>query len=197
MGLRGPVSPEQASDLERIQRAQRHLLGLINGVLNYARVDAGVVNYDFTDVGVDEVLSTCEALIAPQTRAKGLGLLHEPCDPTLTARADREKVQQIVLNLLSNAVKFTDPGGRVVFGCTRRDSSVVISVSDTGRGIAADNLERVFQPFVQVDATLTRTHEGTGLGLAISRDLARGMGGDLTVESTLGIGSTFTLTLPG
>jgi PAS domain S-box-containing protein len=197
MGLRGPVSPEQSADLERIRRAQLHLLGLINGVLNYARVDAGVVHYDLTDVVVDEVLSTCEALIAPQTRAKGLGLLHEPCHATLTARADREKVQQIVLNLLSNAVKFTDPGGRVTFGCARRETGIVIRVSDTGRGIAADNLERVFQPFVQVDSTLTRTHEGTGLGLAISRDLARGMGGDLTVESTVGVGSTFTLTLPG
>jgi signal transduction histidine kinase len=197
MGLRGPVSPDQRSDLERIQRAQRHLLGLINGVLNYARVDAGVVNYDLTDITVNEVLSACEALIAPQTRAKGLGLLHEPCDPTLAAHADREKVQQIVLNLLSNAVKFTNPGGRVTFGCARRDTGVVIHVSDTGRGIAPDNLERVFQPFVQVDSTLTRTQEGTGLGLAISRDLARGMGGDLTVESTLGVGSTFTLTLPG
>jgi len=197
MGLRGAVSPEQRSDLERIQRAQRHLLGLINGVLNYARVDAGVVNYELTDVMVDEVLTACEALIAPQTRAKGLGLLHEACDPTLAARADREKVQQIVLNLLSNAVKFTSPGGHVAFGCARRNTTIVIHVSDTGRGIASDNLERVFQPFVQVDSTLTRTQEGTGLGLAISRDLARGMGGDLTVESTVGVGSTFTLTLPG
>jgi PAS domain S-box-containing protein len=197
MGLRGPVSAEQQSDLERIQRAQRHLLGLINGVLNYARVDAGVVDYDITDVAVDEVLAACEVLVAPQTRAKGLGLHHEPCDATLAVRADRDKVQQIVLNLLSNAVKFTSPGGRVAFGCARRGNGVVIHVSDTGRGIAADNLERVFQPFVQVDATLTRTQEGTGLGLAISRDLARGMGGDLMVESTVGVGSTFTLTLPG
>ncbi|HEX7979211.1 MAG TPA: ATP-binding protein [Gemmatimonadaceae bacterium] len=197
MGLRGDVTPDQRADLERIQRAQRHLLGLINGVLNYARVDAGVVNYDIADVVVDEVLSACEVLIAPQTRAKGLGLFHEPSDAALTARADQEKVQQIVLNLLSNAVKFTNPGGRITFDCARRDSVVVIHVSDTGRGIAPDNLERVFQPFVQVDSTLTRTQEGTGLGLAISRDLARGMGGDLTVESTVGVGSTFTLTLPG
>ena len=87
--------------------------------------------------------------------------------------------------------------GRVAFGCARRSTTIVIHVSDTGRGIASDNLERVFQPFVQVDSTLTRTHEGTGLGLAISRDLARGMGGDLTVESSVGVGSTFTLTLPG
>src|SRR4029078_5901454 len=101
--------------------------------LNYARVDAGVVHYDLTDVAVEEVLAACEALIAPQTRAKGLGLLLEPCDPATTARADREKVQQIVLNLLSNAMKFTDPGGRIVFGCTRRHSSGVIRGSHNGR----------------------------------------------------------------
>jgi signal transduction histidine kinase len=112
------------------------------------------------------------------------------------ARADREKVQQVVLNLLSNAVKFTDAGGRVSLDWIAGPDSVSIRVADTGRGIAADHLERVFQPFVQVDATLTRTQEGTGLGLAISRDLARGMGGDLTVESEPGVGSTFTLTLP-
>ena len=196
MGLRGNVSPEQRSDLERIQRAQRHLLGLINGVLNYVKVDAGAVHYDVADVVVDEVLAACEALIAPQTGARKLTLHRAPCDPRVVVRADREKMQQVVLNLLSNAVKFTDAGGRISLDCAVREESVAVRVSDTGRGIAPDHLERVFQPFVQVDATLTRTHEGTGLGLVISRDLARGMGGDLTVESTPGSGSTFTLTLP-
>jgi signal transduction histidine kinase/PAS domain-containing protein len=196
MGLRGAVTGEQRSDLERIQRAQRHLLGLINGVLNYAKVDAGAVHYDIGDVDVDEVLATCEALVAPQTGAKRLLLRRVPADARVTVRADREKMQQVVLNLLSNAVKFTAPGGRLALDCVVGAESVAVRVSDTGRGIASDHLERVFQPFVQVDATLTRTHEGTGLGLAISRDLARGMGGDLTVESTPGVGSTFTLTLP-
>jgi signal transduction histidine kinase len=196
MGLRGAVTGEQRSDLERIQRAQRHLLGLINGVLNYAKVDAGAVHYDIGDVDVDEVLATCEALVAPLTGAKRLLLRRVPADARVTVRADREKMQQVVLNLLSNAVKFTAPGGRLALDCVVGAESVAVRVSDTGRGIASDHLERVFQPFVQVDATLTRTHEGTGLGLAISRDLARGMGGDLTVESTPGVGSTFTLTLP-
>ena len=196
MGLRGVVSTEQRSDLERIQRAQRHLLGLINGVLNYVKVDAGAVHYDVADVVVDEVLATCEALIAPQTGARKLALRRASCDPRVVVRADREKMQQVVLNLLSNAVKFTDAGGRISLDCSVREELVAVRVRDTGRGIAPDHLERVFQPFVQVDATLTRTQEGTGLGLAISRDLARGMGGDLTVESTPGSGSTFTLTLP-
>jgi signal transduction histidine kinase len=196
MGLRGGISAEQRMDLERIQRAQRHLLGLINGVLNYVKVDAGAVHYDVADVVVDEVLATCEALIEPQTQTKRLALHRTPCDARVTVRADREKVQQVVLNLLSNAVKFTDAGGRVSLDCVVRADSVAVLVADTGRGIAPDHLERVFQPFVQVDATLTRTQEGTGLGLAISRDLARGMGGDLTVESVPGAGSTFTLVLP-
>jgi signal transduction histidine kinase len=114
--------------------------------------------------------------------------------------ADRDKLQQILLNLLSNAVKFTEPGGRITLRAGVRadapDPVVRFEVVDTGIGIPPEQLARVFEPFVQVDAKLTRTREGTGLGLAISRDLARGMGGELTVTSVVGTGSTFTLTLP-
>jgi PAS domain S-box-containing protein len=198
LGIRGPLTAEQRTDLGRIQQSQRHLLGLINGVLNYARVEAGAVHYSADDVPLDEVITTCDALIAPQVRGRALTLDTAPCDPGVRVRADREKVQQIVLNLLSNAVKFTEPGGRVGLRCIVADADgmVAVEVSDTGIGIDADQLSRVFEPFVQVDAKLTRTREGTGLGLAISRDLARGMGGDLTAESELGRGSTFRLTLP-
>jgi len=196
MGIHGPLNDDQRNAIERIQRSSRHLLGLINGVLNYAKVGAAAVHYERDDVPLDEVLATCEALIAPQVRAKRLELSYTHCDHTLTARADREKVQQIVLNLLSNAVKFTEPGGRVTMTCAKEGEQIVIRLTDTGLGIAEDQIDRIFQPFVQIDAKLTRTHEGTGLGLAISRDLARGMGGELVVESTLGAGSTFVLTLP-
>jgi signal transduction histidine kinase len=113
--------------------------------------------------------------------------------------ADAEKVRQILLNLVTNAIKFTEPGGRVSLACEHDRAARVIRVrvTDTGRGIAADQLERVFQPFVQVDrARIAASQQGVGLGLAISRDLARGMGGDLVAESTPGMGSTFTLTLP-
>jgi len=196
MGVHGPVTDEQRVALERIQRSQRHLLGLINGVLNYAKVDAGAVVYEFAPVPMHDVLSTCEALTAPQVRTKRIQFRYEGCDPALRSHADREKVQQIVLNLLSNAVKFTEPGGCVTLECMPGDAyHLLVRVSDTGRGIADDQLERIFQPFVQVDAALTRTASGTGLGLAISRDLARGMGGDLTVASAPGVGSTFTLSL--
>ena len=197
LGVYGPVTQEQLSALDRIQRSQRHLLGLINGVLNYAKIDAGAVLYYITDVYVDETLATCEALTAPQARTKQLDFRYVRGDARLTARADAEKMQQILLNLFSNAIKFTDAGGRVTARCTQLgDSRVAIEVADTGRGIPADQLERVFEPFVQIDTKLTRASEGTGLGLSISRELARGMGGELTVRSELGIGSTFTLTLP-
>ena len=196
MGIRGPVTAQQIEDLRRIQTSQRHLLGLINGVLNYSRIEAGAVRYDIRDVDVAETLATCETLIATQARTRGLQMRHERCDPALAVRADPEKVQQVVLNLLSNAVKFTEPGGALRLSCTADATHVRIVVVDTGRGIAEEQRERVFEPFVQVDATRTRTQEGVGLGLAISRDLARGMGGDLTVESALGVGSTFTLWLP-
>ena len=123
-------------------------------------------------------------------------LQNDGCPPDVQARADREKAQQILLNLLSNALKFTEPGGSVAIRCDMSDDTVRVHVQDTGLGIPDDYRERVFHPFVQVDVGLSKKQGGTGLGLAISRDLARGMGGDLTVESTLGVGSTFTLTLP-
>ena len=196
MGIRGPVTPQQREDLRRVQTSQRHLLGLINEVLNYAKLETGTVHFDIVDVRVRDALSGAEALVSPQAQAKSLELVVHPCSPRLAARADSEKLRQILVNLLSNAVKFTDAGGRVELSCNEHDDRVEILVRDTGIGIAGDQLERIFEPFVQVRADLTRTAEGTGLGLAISRDLARGMNGDLTVSSAPGKGSTFTLTLP-
>jgi PAS domain S-box-containing protein len=195
MGLRGTVTAAQVEDLRRIQKSQKHLLGLINEVLNYARVETGTVRYDLTEVAVAGSIVGVEMLVAPQLRAKGL-VFTTACHPDLAVRADPEKVQQILVNLLSNAVKFTDAGGSVELSCERTSQQVHIRVRDTGVGIPAEKLETVFDPFVQVDQRLTRPHDGVGLGLAISRDLARGMGGDVTAESTAGVGSTFTLTLP-
>ncbi|HEX6039312.1 ATP-binding protein [Longimicrobium sp.] len=196
MGIHGPVTPQQREALARVQTSQRHLLGLINEVLNYARLETGSVHYDVADVRVRDALAGAEALVAPQAQSKGVELSVAPCPPTLAVRADPEKVRQILVNLLSNAVKFTDRGGRVELSCEADGERVAVRVRDTGIGIAADQMDRIFEPFVQVRADLTRTAEGTGLGLAISRDLARGMGGDLTAESEPGVGSTFTLTLP-
>ena len=196
MGIRGPVTAQQIEDLRRIQASQLHLLGLVNEVLNYARIETGTVRYDLADVPITAVIASVEPLVAPQLAARSLAFATACPEPSPIVRADREKLRQVLLNLLSNAIKFTEPGGRVEVTCVSENDRVGIAVRDTGVGIPAEELERVFEPFVQVNATLTRTHEGTGLGLAISRDLARGMGGDLTVDSAPGVGSTFTLTLP-
>ena len=196
LGVRGPVTEQQLTDLSRIQQSQRHLLGLINQVLNYTRIDSRAVHYELADIPVVEALDEAEALVAPQIRERGLRYSQSICSPPGRVRADREKLQQILLNLLSNAVKFTDAGGEIHLSCRSEGDRVLLTVRDTGIGIAPEKLRSVFEPFVQVDQRLTRPNEGVGLGLAISRELARGMGGDLTAESTIGEGSTFTLTLP-
>jgi signal transduction histidine kinase len=196
LGIHGPVTPQQRESLERVQRSQRLLLGLVNQVLNYARVETGNVRYDLADVPLDEVLRAVDGLVAPQIRLKGLRYSYGGCEGDVSVRVDGEKLQQIVLNLLTNAVKFTDSGGVVRLEVECVESLVRLHVSDTGIGIPAEKMDVIFDPFVQVDANYTRTRDGVGLGLAISRDLARGMGGDLSVTSTHGEGSTFTLTIP-
>ena len=196
MGIHGPVTGAQRTALGRIQQSQRHLLGLINEVLNYARLETGSVRYDLDDVRVQEAFASVAALVEPQARARSLALDVRDPPPGLAVRADAEKLRQILINLLGNAIKFTDRGGRVELTGGAEGGGVSLSVRDTGIGIPADKLETIFEPFVQVRSDLTRPADGTGLGLAISRDLARGMGGELTVVSAPGQGSRFTLTLP-
>jgi signal transduction histidine kinase len=195
LGLRGPVTPEQVDDLDRITRSELTLLGLINDILNYARLEAGHVRYATDRVRVRELLTDLEGLVLPQLRAKRLRLDVGTCDPDLAVHADTDKVRQILVNLLSNAIKFTPADGSIAIECEAHETSVRIFVSDTGVGIPAEKLHAIFEPFVQLDRNLTSVQEGSGLGLAISRDLARGMGGDLSAESTPGTGSTFVLTL--
>jgi signal transduction histidine kinase/PAS domain-containing protein len=195
MGLRGPTTPEQQEDLGRIMRSQRHLLSVINDILNFARLEAGHVEYHIAEVPVADLLGDLESLIRPQLAAKQLEFECAQVNRDIITRADAEKVRQVLLNLLANAVKFTAPGGRVHVECTHDSSHIYIRVSDTGIGIPSDRRGAIFEPFVQLHRTLAQPAEGTGLGLAISRDLARGMGGELTVESELGHGSAFTLTL--
>jgi signal transduction histidine kinase/PAS domain-containing protein len=196
IGIHGPVTDAQRDALARIQRSQRHLLGLINDVLNFAKLEAGHVEYDIGEVPLHETVEAIEPLVSSQLRAKALRLVPCDCADHPIARGDREKVRQVLLNLLSNAIKFTPEGGTIVVECVLHDGRVGVRVSDTGIGIPAEKLEQIFAPFVQVNRALSTMHEGTGLGLAISRDLARGMGGDLTVDSTEGEGSAFTLFLP-
>jgi len=196
LGVHGSITGEQRQAIDRIQRNQRQLLGLINEVLNYARLESGNLHYEIAPVVMNEALHGSESLIFPQLRSKRLQFTYAGCGNDVMVLADADRLQQVVLNLLTNAVKFTDPGGRVQLSCDTRGGQVLIAVRDTGVGIPAEKLDAIFDPFVQVDTNYTRTREGIGLGLAISRDLARGMGGELTVESTVGFGSTFTLALP-
>ncbi len=196
MGIRGPVTREQLEDLQKIRRSQRHLLGLINDILSFARLDAGHVRYHFEDVPVNETLAVLDALTEPQVRAKGIRYADGRCEPTLTVWADREKLRQVLINLVSNAIKFTEPGGSIAVECEAAADSVTFTVADTGRGIPPDKLSEIFEPFVQVNKQFTRDQDGVGLGLAISRDLAHAMHGELSVKSTLGVGSRFSLRLP-
>ena len=198
MGIHGPVTEEQLKGLARIERSARHLLGLINDILNLSRIEAGRVDYAMTDVPLSEALADLSPMIEPQLAARGLTFEVRNQDHLPVVRADREKLQQILLNLLSNAVKFTEPGGRVwVSTSTRAEvpDQVFVRVGDTGIGIPNDKVATIFDPFTQVDSRHSRLGQGTGLGLSISRDLARGMGGALRVRSEIGKGSTFTLTL--
>ena len=194
--VRGPITPAQREDLRRIRRSQKHLLSLINDVLNFVRVDAGTVRYEITEFALADAIRDVEDVTTPQLRARQLRFTIDGCDMELRVRADREKVEQILVNLMTNAIKFTSPQGAITLECAREGARIRVRVRDTGRGIPADKLSTIFEPFVQVARSAGAPSEGVGLGLAISRDLSRAMGGDLAVESEVGKGSTFTLTLP-
>jgi signal transduction histidine kinase len=209
MELRGPLTDGQRDALGRIQHAMRHLLTLATALLEHTRTEAGTAP---TDVPVSVAVQDAAQLVEPQADAKGLTLTTTVPDAApLVVRADAARLRQVLINLLANAVKFTPPGGaiRVSWALATEPGSelerVAIRVADTGCGIAADQLGRVFDPYVQVGAPVggpperrrTLGEAGVGLGLAISRELARGMGGEITVESAVGAGSTFTVMLPG
>lgn len=196
MGLRGPVSEEQRRDLARIRSSQAHLLGLIGGLLDLSRIENGHVRYDMQSVGVAPILTDIEALVIPQASAKEQTLTCTACATDLAVRADREKLRQILLNLLSNAVRHSPVRASITVSAEQSEGELVsIMVRDTGPGIPRERHDTIFEPFVQLDRSLTRSTEGVGLGLAISRDLARGMGGDITVASAPGDGACFTLVL--
>ncbi|MDF1505083.1 ATP-binding protein [Roseisolibacter sp. H3M3-2] len=198
LGVRGAVTDEQREDLTRIRRGATVLMSLVNDVLNFARVEAGQVEVRVEEVPLGALLAGLEAMVAPQLRAKGLEYALRLPDAPPVVRADAERLEQVLTNLLTNAVKFTDAGGRIEVSCDADGgATAAVRVRDSGRGIPADRLAHIFEPFVQVDRHLTRdSQQGVGLGLAISRELARAMGGELTVESAPGVGSTFTLVLP-
>jgi signal transduction histidine kinase len=195
-GVHGPISDEQRTDLMRIQRSQRYLLGVIDNVLSFLKLGGGRVLYDLAEFDVADAIQSVDELVRPLIAAKGLRYERRLSPRSVLVRADRNKLQQILLNLLSNAVKFTDSGGTITIAWARESDEVRIRVEDTGWGIPAERLENVFEPFTQIDSTRSRAAGGTGLGLTISREFARGMGGNLSVKSEPAKGSVFTVALP-
>jgi PAS domain S-box-containing protein len=196
-GIPNPATEGQLNYLRRILKSQNHLLSLIEAVLTHAKIEAGKLTYQITEVVAHEVLSVVDSLTTPQRKAKRISYDCSACDQKLVFRADKQKLVQILLNVLSNATKFTPADGSI-----RVSTAVIapdlgaITVRDTGLGMSSEELALVFEPYVQFDNSLSREHKGTGLGMPISRQMARAMGGDLVATSEPGVGSTFTLTLP-
>ncbi len=212
VGVVGPVNDEQRNYLGRVRASARHLVGLIGEILDLAKIEAGQMRVRREGAVLARTVADAVALVAPQAAAKPLALTQLPGPEALAYLGDEARVRQVLVNLLANAVKFTEPGGVITvrYGAAERADRGArlagdgpwahVRVADTGVGIPADKLEAVFEPFVQVEGeahgALRRTQGGTGLGLSISRQFARLMGGDLTLESRPGVGSTFTLWLP-
>jgi signal transduction histidine kinase len=202
MELHGPVTQAQRDAIARAQANQRHLLALINDVLNLVRIETGRLEYVLEPIELRPLLNELVAMIEPLLQQKRLACAISSPPGAYGAApavyADREKFQQIMLNLLTNAIKFTPATGRIdIIVDDSQDSDLVrLEVRDTGIGIPSAKLEQVFDPFVQAAPRPSGQHDGVGLGLAISRDLARGMGGDISAESVVGEGTCMTLTLP-
>ena len=201
MGLNGPVTDAQRDGALRIMRAQQHLLTLIDDILQFAKAESGQIPLDVRPVALAELCGSLESLIGRQASEKRvqfschLNAGKSEHGEGLFAVGDIERVLQILVNLSTNAIKFTDAGGRVTVSGRADGEWSEIVVRDTGSGIAAEHIEQIFEPFVQV-SNVPGTRGGVGLGLATSRKLARRMGGDILVESAPGAGSTFTLRLP-
>ncbi len=208
LGVAGSLSDEQRQQLRRISASGRHLLSLVNEVLDLARIESGRLNVERRPIRTSEVADAALVMIQPQAEARGLSLSRTETVSSPVCLGDPDRVRQILVNLLGNAVKFTPVAGTVTVDIGVADAAepgarvrgdgpwVYIRVSDTGPGIAPEQHEQIFAPFVQGQSGHTRRKDGTGLGLTISRRLARLMSGDVTVHSVLGDGAVFTLWLP-
>jgi signal transduction histidine kinase len=196
LGVDGKLTEKQQASVSRIQLNQQHLLSLIDDVLSFAKIEAGRLSVDVRSVAINGVVETLEAIVRPELERKDLVFSYEARDEALSARADPEKLRQILLNFLANAIKFTPEGGRIQVGADSYGELVRIWVSDTGIGIPSDMMAHVFEPFFQVEQGTTRRYPGIGLGLAIARDLAIAMNGEVRLESTAGQGTTISLVLP-
>jgi protein-histidine pros-kinase len=198
MRLPGPLTADQEKQLRTVQSSAKHLLSLINDLLDLAKVESGKVELHLEAVACQGVVDEVATTLRPSAEAKGLGFEAAVLPPDLAVRADRRALSQILLNLTQNAIKFTERG-QVRLLVRRRPGNgpawVELAVADTGIGIRAADQGRLFQAFVQLEGPRWQRHEGTGLGLHLSRKLAELLGGRITLQSEYGKGSTFTLTL--
>jgi signal transduction histidine kinase len=194
-GITGPVTDLQRQQLGRINASARHLLGLIDEILTFARVDIGRERVRWESMSVNHTLADAASLVQPMAADKKLRFVVELLDEDQAIQTDSTKLRQMLVNLMSNGIKFTDKG-EVRLTCFINASTLEVRIADTGVGIAAENIEDVFEPFWQAEQTATRKTGGTGLGLSVTRKLARLLGGDVTVASTVGAGTTFLLTVP-
>jgi signal transduction histidine kinase len=196
IGIGGELTEAQRTNVARIRLGGRHLLDLINDVLDLARADASKLELDIRPVDLHAALEEVVALLESQASATGLQLKVVACEEEeLMVQVDLQRLRQILMNLIGNAIKFTEDG-QVTVECESSDGQILVRVRDTGIGISPEMLPQIFSEFVQVEGSLTRARGGSGLGLAIALRLARLMGGDVRAESELGSGSTFTLVLP-
>jgi signal transduction histidine kinase len=185
----------QADNLSKVLVSAEHLLALIDEILDLSRIEAGELTLDISETSVTEVLREVTDSLEPLVERPRVQLVVDADTALPRVVTDRDKLKQILLNLVSNAVKYTD-GGTIAVRAAAVDGRLRVDVSDTGVGIPAEELGRIFDEFHQADGAISPSRPGTGLGLTISRRLARALGGDVTVESTPGVGSTFTLDLP-
>ncbi|MGH7620165.1 MAG: sensor histidine kinase [Gemmatimonadaceae bacterium] len=195
VGAAEPLTPSQARLLSRVHDSEEILVHVIDDLITFSRLEAGHLAYHIGPVPADEVLRITQSVIAPLATDHGVTLKVGQCAGVFVA-ADGDKLKQILVNLAANAVKFSDRGGTVSLTCNVDGSSVSFRVLDNGPGIDAGKLREIFEPYVQLETPLLDRYGGTGLGLAISREFASGMHGQLTVASTVGRGSEFTLRLP-
>jgi signal transduction histidine kinase len=197
IGVHGPVTEEQHVALARIKASQQHLLMLISEILNFVRLESGRMEYRNEEVSIRQALADVAEMLSGVINEKGLTLEGPGVEPDAVAWADPDRVRQILLNLVMNAVKYTPRnGGTITLTCAVVGDFAFAHVADTGPGIPTEKLDSIFEPFVQLTAGLSDRRGGVGLGLTISRDLALAMNGDLTVESTVDVGSQFTVRLP-
>jgi signal transduction histidine kinase len=192
----GDINDKQEEYLNDILTSGRHLLSLINDILDLSKIEAGRMELDLADFNLAAAIDNAMTLVHERAARRGLTLTQDVDEAIGDFRGDERKIKQVLLNLLSNAIKFTPEGGRVEVRAALKGDVVEIAVRDTGVGIASGDQEAVFEEFRQVGTDLARKHEGTGLGLALARRFVELHGGNIWLESDVGAGSTFTFALP-